>query len=103
MKIRRPFETPKNPKKNPIPKGIKILIIFSLHFFLILVPFWDPSWGHVGHQDGPKTPQDAPKTPQEASREALQEAFLLPEVPRGLPGLPGPVREVDFGGFLMVF
>ena len=66
-------------------------------------PIWDPSWGHVGHQDGPKTPQDAPKTPQEASREALQEAFLLPEAPRGLPGLPGPVREVDFGGFLMVF
>ena len=76
--------------RNPILRGIKILIFFGFYFYSILVPIWGPSWGHVGHQDAPKTPQDAagtrpghprrpprqPKRPQEAPRR-LQDRFLV--------------------------
>ena len=76
--------------RNPILRGIKILIVFGFDFYSILVLFGGPSWGHVGRQDAPKTPQDAagtrpghprrpprqPKRPQEAPRR-LQDRFLV--------------------------
>ena len=55
-----------------IPRGIKKLINFGIDFYLILAPFWEPSWSHVGHLSRPKTAQEASKTPlrrlQDASK-----------------------------------
>ena len=84
-----------NPSKNPTPRAIKILIDFCFDFFLILAPFWGPSWNYVGHLFRAKTPQDAsrtatrrpktpprhPKTPQDAPRHP-QDA---PKAPKTLP------------------
>ena len=39
------------------------MIIFCFDFLSILAPFWGPSWGHVGDQDGPKTPPGRPRRP----------------------------------------
>ena len=83
---------PKSTKilKNPILRGIQILIVFCFDFSSIWAPFWEPSWSHVGHQDSPKTHQDAartrlgrprrpprhPKRSQDAPRR-LQDPFLV--------------------------
>ena len=35
--------------QKPTPRGTKMLIDFCIVLLSFLVPFWDPSWGHVGH------------------------------------------------------
>ena len=91
------FQNPQKSFKNPILRGIKILIVFCFDFQSILAPFWEPSWSHVAHQDAPKTlprraqdgskiprgPQEAPRLPQGASK-------MPPRSPKRLPrGLQG--------------
>ena len=51
------LQNPKKSFKNPILRGIKILIVFCFDFQSILAPFWEPSWNHVAHQDDPKRHQ----------------------------------------------
>ena len=50
------FLNPSKSLKNPILRGMKILMVCCFDFSSILAPFWEPSWSHVGHQDAPKTP-----------------------------------------------
>ena len=65
-------------------------------FLVILGPFWDPKWSHVGHQD-------APKRLQEAAKEASPSKG---RPPRPLKR-PQDVSKTDFGwifdGFLIDF
>ena len=93
------LQNPEKSFKNPILRGIKILIVFCFDFESILAPFWKPSWSHVAHQDAPKTPQDAaetrpsrPRTPQDSAK-TPQEAPREPKT---------PPRSI-FGGFLIDF
>ena len=55
------FEGPGSPKhsQNPpktlpkaTPRGTKISIDFCIAFLSFLAPFWPPTWGHFGAQDG---------------------------------------------------
>ena len=44
-----------NPSKTfqkPTPRGTKILIDFCIAFLSFLAPFWPPTWGQLGAQDG---------------------------------------------------
>ena len=82
-------EKPKNINSKRHQKDDKILD----RFFLILDPFWEPTWNHVGYLSRPRTAQEAsktisrrlqddprcpqtsfgsPKTAQEASKPALE-------------------------------
>ena len=91
-------------KKRSIPKGIENLIDFRIHFPLILAPFGDPSWAHVGHFFATRGPQDPSKkhhkliptlkTAQNASWTrpgALQTSILAPLDLHSAP------QDFDFG------
>ena len=47
-------QNPPKTLQKPTPRGTKILIDFCIAFLSFLAPFWDPSWGHVGHFFGPE-------------------------------------------------
>ena len=56
------------------------MIDFGIDFLPILAPFWEPSWGHVGAQGGPRGAQERPRAAQDDSQVALKTA-------------PGPLKS----------
>ena len=80
-----------NPPKTfqkPTPRGTKILIDFCIVFLSFLAPFWDPSWGHVGHFFG-----------QKWATLITQISFLFQDRFSGPPGSLLAPFGLDFGGF----
>ena len=97
--------------RNLIPRGIQKLIDFCFDFWCIWVPFWEPSWSHVAHQDAPKTlprrAQDGSKIPrglQEAPRLSQGASKMPPRSPKKLPrGFQGWFWMVFSLFFEMIF
>ena len=59
-----PHFASQNPPKTlqkPTPRGTKILIDFCIVFLSFLAPFWPPTWGQLGAQDGFKIEKRRPK------------------------------------------
>ena len=91
------FGSKNQPKfhQKSIPKTIKILVDVWIDFWTILAPSWDPSWNHVGHLFGQKSPKTASRCVQEPPERrpgAVLEPTAAQDAPRHPPGL-------DLGAF----
>ena len=76
------FASQNPPKTLPkaTPRGTKILIDFCIAFLSFLAPFWPPTWGQLGAQDGFKIEKMRSKNSGVAhknSRKAHQERFEM--------------------------
>ena len=75
-----------NPAKSipkSIPRGINKIIDFWINIGTILAPFWEPTWGHVGAQDGPRAAQEPPKRHPRGVQEAPGTRLGARSRPRG--------------------
>ena len=51
-------QNPPKSFKNPSQEASAKMTDFEIEFRWILAPFWEPTWDHVGAQDGPRAAQD---------------------------------------------
>ena len=75
-------------------KNIEQMIDFSL------APFWEPTWDHVGAQDGPRAAQDGPRCPP---RPAIRRSPFLSRMAKDAPGRPKTPQGSIFDRFLSIF
>ena len=68
------FASQNPPKTVPkaTPRGTKILIDFCIAFLSFLAPFWPPTWGQLGAQDGFKIEKMRSKNSGVAHRERFE-------------------------------
>ena len=68
------FASQNPPKTLPkaTPRGTKILIDFCIAFLSFLAPFWPPTWGQLGAQDGFKIEKMGSKNSRVAPKERFE-------------------------------
>ena len=85
-----PFCLPKSTKilQKSDPKRHQNFDRFLLRFFLDFGSVLEPTWGHVGPQDAPKTPSRRPKMPSPNATRFPRTRPARPKTPQDAPRHP---------------